>query len=139
MPARGPGATFVAKATKEVTHGNPCVELNHAGIAHKSQQPPAMAPSTANAALARKIVVGESMVIHMDGEHYFPSSLLPGGAAVGDRLLIKKSDNSLVKAVEGAKEDEPVEAGTHVKFGVLDEIDTVAGLAHVNLTQRSSF
>lgn len=139
MPARSPGATFVAKATKEVTHGNPCVEANHAGIAHKSTQIAPGVPSTAAAEAARKIIVGEQMVIHMTGMHEFPSSLLPGSSAVGDRLLIKKSDNSLVKAVEGAKEDEPAELGTHVKFGVIDEIDTVAGRAHVNLTERASF
>lgn len=139
MPARQPGSTFHTAATKEVVHGNPCVELQHAGIAHKSTQAVPAVPNVANATAARNILIGEQMVIHMDGMHEFPSALLPGGAKVGDRLFIKHSNNALVAVAAGAAVDKIVEEGTHTKFGVLDEIDTVGARAHVNLTQRSSF
>lgn len=95
MPARGPGQTFAATATKESGHNHPAVELNHAGIANKSMQIPPGVPSNAAAAAAKVIAVGEEFVIHLEGAHTFESSFLPGGAGVGDRLYISPADNSL--------------------------------------------
>lgn len=131
MPLEGPGRRFVATATKATTHGAHTVELNHAGIAAKSQQVPAMAPSVANAALAVAIGVGEEFVIMLDGVHEVATAALPAGTVVGDQLFIRPADNTLHKAGATAAGD--------VKFGLVDEIDTGLGRALVNLTQRSSF
>jgi len=139
MPGQAPGTSFSCTATKATGHNKPAVELNHAGIAAKSTQPPAMAPNAANAKAATEIAIGEEMVILMAGSHEFASSLLPGGSAAGDRLAIKVSDNSLVKIAAGAAANKAIEEGLLVKFGVIDSIDTTAALAHVNLSQRSSF
>lgn len=139
MPGQAPGTSFSCTATKATAHNKPAVELNHAGIAAKSAQPPAMAPSAANAKLATEIAIGEEMTILMAGSHEFASSLLPGASAAGDRLAIKVSDNSLVKIAAGAAANKAIEEGLLVKFGVIDSIDATAGLAHVNLSQRSSF
>lgn len=237
MPGEGPGARFSVTATKASQHNHPAVELNHAGIAAKSQQIPPGVPSIANAEAAVKIAIGEDFVIMMTGTHEFPSSLLPGGAAAGDQLWIGVADNKLlltpeegevnpsvkvtvgatggtwtitidgavsgavqwnttaaqllaileampniepgdvtvtggpgattplvITFVDGEYADGPVpvittataglegaktavvanvavgvEGTAAVKFGVIDEIDTDAELAHVNLTQRSSF
>lgn len=139
MPGEAPGTSFSCTATKATVHNRPAVELNHAGIAAKSQQPAPMVPNLTNAALAQQITVGEEFVIRMSGSHEFASSLLPGASAAGDRLAIKVSDNSLVKIAAGAAANKAIEEGLLCKFGVIDSIDTVAGLAHVNLSQRSSF
>lgn len=102
MPARGPGQTYAVTATKESAHNHPAIELNHAGIAHKSQQIPPGVPSNAAAAAAKLIAIGEEFVIDMDGVHTFESSLLPGGAKAGERLWINPADNTLsLKQFEG--------------------------------------
>lgn len=137
MPLEGPGQRFSATATKATTHGAPAVELNHAGIAAKSDNPPPMAPSVANATLAQQIAFGEEFVIMMSGAHEVASSLLPAGAAAGDPLYIKAADNTLHLAAD-ALTSGVLNAG-FVKFGLLDEIDTTHGRAQVNLSERSSF
>lgn len=139
MPAEGPGQRFSCTATKATQHGWPAVELNHPGIASKSTQNAPAAPSQANAEAAEKIAIGEEMVIKMAGLESFPSSKLPGGAKAGDRLAIKVSDNSLVIVKAEAASNKAIEEGTLVKFGVLDSIDTTAGLAWVNFNLRSAF
>lgn len=139
MPAEGPGSRFSVTATKATQHGWPAVELNHAGIAAKSAQAEPGNLTTANALAAEKIAIGEEFVIMLSGLHSFPSAKLPGGSVAGDRLAIKKTDNSLVKVAEAAAANKAIEEGLLVKFGVLDSIDTVAGLAWVNLTGRNSF
>lgn len=131
MPLEGPGRRFAATATKATTHGAHTVELNHAGIAAKSQQIAPMAPSVANAALAVAIAIGEEFVIMMDGVHELATSALPGGTVAGSQLYIRPADNTLHLAGATAAGD--------VKFGVVDEIDTTHGRAQVNLSQRSSF
>jgi hypothetical protein len=95
MPARSPGQTFAATFTKLSGHNHPAVELNHAGIAQKSQQIPPGVPSNAAAAAAKVIEIGEEAVIDMNGSHTFESSFLPGGAAAGSRLWINPADNTL--------------------------------------------
>lgn len=129
MPLEGPGRRYPATATKATVHGAPAVEVKHAGIAAKSAQVAPMAPSVANAAIAQQIPIGEQFVIMLDGTHEVATSLLPGGAAVGDALWIVIADNTLANAA----------AAGRVKFGIIDAIDTVLGRAVVNLTQRSSF
>lgn len=131
MPLEAPGRRYVATATKATTHGAHTVEVNHAGIASKSTQIPAMAPSVANAALAVAIAIGEEFVIMLDGQHEVATSALPGGTVVGSQLFIRPADNTLHLAGATAAGD--------VKFGLVDEIDTGLGRALVNLSQRSSF
>lgn len=137
MPLEGPGRRFDAIATKATTHGAPAVELNHAGVAAKSTQIPAMAPSLANAAIAQQIAIGEDFVIMMDGVHEVVTGSLPGGAATGNALYIKVADNSLHLAADALTAG-VLNAG-FVKYGLIDSIDTTLGRAQVNLTQRSSF
>lgn len=131
MPLEAPGQRYAATATKQVMHGAHTVEVNHAGIAAKSQQIAPMVPSLANATIAQTIAVGEEFVIMMAGTHEVAVSALPGGTVVGSQLYIRPADNTLHLA--GA-----TQAGD-VKFGVVDEIDTGLGRAQVNLSQRSSF
>lgn len=137
MPIEGPGRRYDVVATKATSHGKPVVELNHAGIAAKSAQIAAMAPSVANAALAVQIAIGEDFVIMLDGDHEVAVADLPGGAAAGDRLWIKASDNTLALAATALTAG-VLNAG-YSKFGLIDSIDTALGHASVNLTQRSSF
>lgn len=137
MPLEGPGRRYDATATKATTHGAPAIELNHPGIAAKSEQIAPMAPSVANAALAVQIAINEHFVIMLDGQHEVAVSALPAGAAVGDRLWIEASDNTLANAAEALTAG-VLNAG-FAKFGVIDEIDTVLGRALVNLSLRSTF
>lgn len=138
MPGEGPGARFSVTATKATAHGKPAVELGHAGIAAKSQQVAPMAPSVANAALAVEIADGEEFVIMMTGVHYYvDSSLLPGGAAAGNPLYIKGSDNSLALAAT-ALASGVLNSGFY-KFGLLDSIDTDQGTCVINLSRRDTF
>lgn len=137
MPLEGPGRRFSVPFTKASTHGAPAVELGHAGVAAKSAQIPAMAPSLANAALAVQIAIGEEAVIMMDGVHEVASSALPGGAAAGSPLYIHATDNSLALAATALTAG-VLNAG-YWKFGLIDSIDTTLGRAQVNLTQRSAF
>ena len=129
MPFEGPGKRYAVTATKATTHGAPAVENNHAGVAAKSAQIAPMVPSVANAATAQQIGIGEQFVVMMEGLHEVKTSLLPAGYAVGTQLWIATADNSLQNAA----------AAGRVKFGVIDDIDTTRGVAHVNLSQRSSF
>ena len=132
MPGEAPGQRYVATATKATSHGLPAVELNHAGIAAKSQQTAPAAPSVANAALAVQIGVGEQFTIMMAGVHsYVPMSVLPAGANVGDQLYIHPADNSIVEGSAHVAGD--------VKWGLLEEINSAGGTCAVNLSQRSSF
>lgn len=137
MPLEGPGRRWDGIATKPHTHGAPAIELNHAGIAAKSAQAAPMAPSVANAALAVQIGIGEDFVIMLDGDHEVAVSALPGGAVAGDRLFIKAADDTLALAATALTAG-VLNAG-FAKFGIIDDIDTVLGRAHVNLSQRSSF
>lgn len=137
MPSEGPGRRYDVVATKATTHGAPVIELNHAGIAAKSSQAAPMAPSVANAVIAQQIAIGEDFVIMLEGDHDVAVAALPGGAAAGDRLFIKASDNTLALAATALTAG-VLNAG-YAKFGLIDDIDTVLGRAHVNLTQRSSF
>lgn len=138
MPGTGPGSRYSAVATKQVNHGMPAIELGHAGIAAKSEQVAPMAPSVANAAIADQIAVGETFVVMMEGLHsYVPSSVLPGGAAAGNALYIKASDNSLVLAAT-ALSGGVLQAG-YSKFGLLDEIETTPGTCQINLSRRDTF
>lgn len=131
MPTEAPGRRYSVTATKATTHGAPAVELNHAGVAAKSAQIAAMAPSLANAAIAVQIGIGEEFVIMLDGAHDVATSLLPGGTVAGSQLYIRPSDNSLHLAGATTTGD--------VKWGVVDALNTSAGNASVNLSQRSSF
>lgn len=139
MPSERPGQRFDAVATKTTGHNKPVVELNHAGIAAKSEQALPAVPSVANAAAAQVIAIGEAFVIMLSGVHEFPSTLLPGGAKAGDRIAIKASDNSLVAVANAAAANKAIEEGLLVKFGVVDSLDAVTGLCKVNLTARNSF
>lgn len=103
MPAEGPGRRFSAIATKAGIHNHPAVELNHAGVAAKSAQPPAAAPSTANAEAATHIAIGEEFVIMLDGVHDIDRTLLPEGAEVGERLWINPADNKLLLTDEAGE------------------------------------
>jgi hypothetical protein len=129
MPLEAPGKRYEATATKATTHGAPCVELNHAGVAAKSQQIAPMVPSLANAAIAQQIAVGEAFIIMLAGKHEVLSSLLPAGAVAGTQLWINPADNTLKNATSAG----------YVKYGVVDSIDTTHGRALVNLDQRGSF
>lgn len=137
MPLEAPGRRYDAIATKATTHGSPVVELNHAGIAAKSEQVAPMVPSVANAAIAQQIAIGEEFIIMMDGQHEVLISALPGGAAAGNPVYIKVADNTLALAATALTAG-VLNAG-FVKFGLLDSLDTDLGTAVVNLTQRSSF
>jgi hypothetical protein len=129
MPYESPGRRYAVTATKQVNHGDPTVELNHAGVAAKSTQPPPMAPSVANAALAVQIAVGETFTIMMDGSHTVRTALLPVGYAVGTQLWITPATNALVSTA----------AAGLVKFGIIDSINAATATAIVNLSQRGSY
>jgi hypothetical protein len=137
MPLEAPGRRYEAVATKATTHGAPAVELNHPGIAAKSQQVAPMVPSVANAAIAQQIAISEPFIIMLAGKHEVATSLLPGGAVAGTPLYIRASDNALVLAAT-ALTGGVLNAGFQ-RFGVIDSIDTTHGRALVNLDLRSSF
>lgn len=100
MPARKPGSTFAATATKATQHNHPAVELNHGGVAAKTQQVAAAVPSIANAEAAVRIAIEEDFVIMLDGVHTIDSSLLPEGARAGSRLWIDPLTNRLSLTAE---------------------------------------
>lgn len=137
MPQEGPGRRYDATATKATSHNSPVVELNHPGVAAKSEQIAPAAPSVANAAAAVQIGVGEDFVIMLDGEHTFASTFLPGGAVVGSQLYIKAADNTLHLAAD-ALSGGVLQAG-FLKYGVVDFIDTTNSLVSVNLNLKGSF
>lgn len=137
MPLEGPGRRYSVTATKATSHGKPAVELAHPGIAAKSTQVAPMVPSVANAALAVQIGIGEEFVIMLTGVHEVAVADLPAGAAAGDPLYIKASDNTLHKAVDAVTSG-ALNAG-FFKFGVIDSIDTTLGRAQVNLNLRGAF
>lgn len=137
MPAEGPGERYSVTATKAAIHGDPVTEKNHAGIAAKSSQAQGGYPTAANAVAATRIAIGEEMVIMMDGLHPVASSLLPGGAAAGDPIYIRKADNVLVNAAEALTAG--VLEAAYNKFGLISAIDTTLGVASINLEQRSAF
>ncbi len=137
MPSEGPGARFSCVATKASVHGNPVVELGHAGIVAKSAQAAPAAVSVANATAAQQIGIGEEQVVMMEGLHTFGSALLPGGAAAGNPLYIRASDNALVLAATALTAG-VLNAGFW-KFGLISEIDTVLARVSVNLSRRDSF
>lgn len=137
MPLEGPGQRFSCTATKATAHGKCAVELGHAGVAAKSAQIAPAAPSVANAAAAVAIGIGEEFVIMMNGLHEVAVADLPGGAAAGNPVYIRASDNAIVLAAT-ALSSGVLQAGFW-KFGLIDSIDTVLGRALVNLNRRDSF
>lgn len=137
MPSEGPGARFSCVATKASVHGNPVVEVGHAGIGAKSGQPAPAAVSVANATAAQAIAIGDDMVVMMEGLHTFASSFLPGGAAVGNPVYIRASDNALVLAATALTAG-VLNAGFW-KFGLISEIDTALARVSINLSRRDSF
>lgn len=127
MPYEGPGKRRDEVAGKQVQHGNPAADGGFACIAAKSGQlPPFMDPTTP---ATQMINVGEHYTQMLTGVHSFPSSLLPGGAGAGAPLWINPADNSLHSATGAG----------FLKLGVVDHIDTVLGLAYVNLLARGQF
>ena len=136
MSVQAPGERFSVVATKQVRHKRPVVEARHPGIALKSSQPPPMVPTVANATAAETILVGEELVIAMTGSWPVETALLPGGAVVGDPLYIVLADNTLANAANALAAG--LVKATHLKFGVIDSIDTVLGLAMVNLNLRDT-
>lgn len=135
MPIGGPGKRYSVLATKATTHGKPAVEKNHPGIAHKSSQPAPAVPNTANALAATQIAIGEEFVIDVTGLHEVAVADLPGGAAEGDALYIRKADNVLRTQALGSADGFAVSC----KFGVISSIDVTLARALVNLNLRDVF
>lgn len=136
MSVEQPGSRYSCLATKQVVHKMPTVEKRHPGIALKSAQVAPMVPTMANATAAQTITVGEEMVIAMTGVWTVPTSALPGGAVVGDGLWITIADNVLVLAAVALTAG--VVEAPYIPYGVIDEIDTTAGEADINLNLRDT-
>lgn len=129
MPSQGPGRRHNATATKAVIHGDPCIEDNLPGVAFKSAGLTAFIDPTT--AAATTIAVAEPFVIMLGGMQDIRAAKCPGAAlpAVGAQLWILSTDNTMQAA-----------AGTNrVKFGVVDSVDTVRQIAHVNTNARDTF
>lgn len=137
MPAERSGQRQSLIFTKQVTHGDPCEEKNHTGIAAKSLQAQPAYPSVANALAAQEIMVGEEGVVMMEGTHPVSTDLLPGGAAVGNAVYITKADNALV--LEATALTAGVLEAAYAKFGLISEIDTDLDIAQINLSRRDQF
>lgn len=137
MPSEGPGSRYSCVATKASAHGAPIVEKNHAGIAAKSGQALPAYPTAANALAAQQIGIGDDVVIMLTGLHDVAISALPGGAAEGDAVYIKKSDNTLANAAAALSSG--LLQATYAKLGLISAIDVSVGRASVNLNMRSAF
>lgn len=128
MPYSRPGYVSYHVATKQVTHGNPCIEDGIPGVAIKQQEQ----SWTLGIASRNVIAVSESFAILDKGVVQIPASLL-GGATKGMAVYIATADNTLSNTAGGGK----------VKFGVVDSLagdnrGTPTGFIRVNLDMRNT-
>ena len=79
---------YYATCTKQVNHGDPCVENEVAGIALKQQAPGWSTPY----ADVKKIIVTEQFLIRHTGRVEVPTL---GGAAKGSKVYITPATNAL--------------------------------------------
>jgi len=126
MPYDVPEKIDYHTATKQVTHGNPSVEDNSAGIAIKQQEQ----SWTLGVANRNVIAIGEKFAIKKKGGAQIPASLV-SSPAKGDPLYIATADNTLSKTSGSGK----------VKFGVItsvpgDNRGTPTGFIRVDLDAR---
>lgn len=130
MPGQGPGLRKNrATATKTVLHGDPVIEGNIPGLAFKNAPlTPFTDPSTPT---SKTITVGEVFTIQFGGQVFIRTAVITGGLAAvpeGTRVYIVAADNSVTAT-----------AGTNVKFGVVDKVDTVRDGVYVNTNARDTF
>jgi hypothetical protein len=98
MPYARPGIISYHVATKTVTHGNPVVEDNMAGIAIKQQEQ----SWTLGIANRNVIAIGESFAIMHKGQTQIAAALLTAPAK-GDPVYITIADNTLSKVTAAGK------------------------------------
>lgn len=115
-------------ATKQVTHGNPCIEDGKGGVAVKQQEQ----SWTLGIANRNVVSIGESFAILGKGVVQIPASLL-GGATKGAAVYIATADNTLSSTSGGGK----------VKYGVVDSLagdnrGTPTGFIRIDLDARDS-
>src|SRR3954467_1867064 len=104
MPYLRPGVISYHVATKQVVHGNPCIEDGMAGVAIK-QQEQSWQLGIAN----RQVIgVGESFAISHKGETQIAGTLLPG-ATRGQAVYIVPATNVLTTTGPAS--------GTAIPFG----------------------
>lgn len=92
MPYLRPGVVHYSVATKQVVHGNPCIEDNIAGIAIKQQE------QSWQLGIANRnvVAIGEPFAICHKGQTKIAASLI-ASPAKGDPLYIRLTDNTFVK------------------------------------------
>lgn len=96
MPYEQPGSVHEAVATKQVVHGDPCVEDGFAGTAAKTAEPSRWTNPTAGG--RRTVIVTEAFEVMLTGIHPIRQALFPGAAlpAVGDKIYIRDVDNAVL-------------------------------------------
>lgn len=119
-------------ATKKVLDGMPTVEKNEVGWANRTLQLGARV-DPADEVAVKQIQVGEGFVMMIGGAHEVPiggaETNAPAGTVEGDRLWIDPATNKLKKeATKG-----------FLPLGVVDEVDTVRGVALVNTNNLAAF
>ena len=127
MPKEVLRTGYYATATKQVNHGDPCVENNIAGIALKQKTP----AWNANYSDLKKITVGEDFLIRHLGTVEVPTL---GGAAKGAAVYITTATNALTLTAPGA--------GLGFPFGRVVELagqrGTSPGAMMVNMDLRDN-
>jgi hypothetical protein len=131
MPYLAPGVVSYHVATKQVTHGNPCIEDGVAGVAVKQQEQ----SWTLGIANRQVIAVGESFAIIHQGVVQIPSSLL-ASAAKGDAVYITPATNALTR-------NTPPASATNVAYGRVvnvagDNRGTPTGFIRIDLSARDN-
>lgn len=137
MPYEGLAVRHTAVATKATVHGAPCIEEGFPGVAFKNTQLDAyVKPGTTP---ATQIASSESFVIQVGGMHEIAAAKFPGAAlpARGTAIYITLADNVLVFAATAVTAG-LVTAG-YSKYGRVDSVDTVRGVALVNAEARDTF
>lgn len=130
MPYARPGIISYHVATKQVTHGNPAVEDNMAGIAIKQQEQ----SWTLGIANRQNIAIGEAFAIIHKGVCQIAASLL-AGATKGAAVYIVPTTNALT--LTGPQ------SGTAIAFGRVaslagDNRGTPTGFLRIDMDQRDT-
>lgn len=126
-----PGKRVKRTATKSFVTNSPVVELNTVGWGTKvAQLNRFVDPSTS---AAKTVQIGEVFTLDTGGIHELALTGGLSGAAVGDKLWIKVSDNTVHLAGTAAAGDLPL--------GVVDEVDASRSpaVARVNMETLQSF
>lgn len=131
MPYLRPGIVSYHTCTKQVTHGNPCIEDGVAGIAVKQQEQ----SWTLGIANRNVILVGEAFAILHQGVAQVASSLL-ASAAKGDAVYITPATNALTRNTAPA-------SATNVAFGRItsvagDNRGTPSGFIRIDMSARDN-